>query len=165
MDNRHHCGRRMHGHGWDRQLPTPRRRWRCPTCRRVIVEHPTRNPNGTRGQVYTDDRGRKQVYLGREHPLTNSGGWQYAYRVAVADAIGRPLRTDEHVHHTNRDHTDDDLENLELLAVEYHGRISGYAALLAVARGEDGRFKELDVPEGPFSWPRRGPVLGNAAKQ
>lgn len=104
------------------------------------------------------------MYLGRDHPLANSGGWQYAYRVDVADAIGRPLRSDEHVHHVNRDHTDDDLENLELLTVEYHGQVSGYAALLAVARGEDGRFKELDVPEGPFSWPRRGPVLGNAAR-
>lgn len=157
------CGRQMNLHGYDRQLRNypPRRRRRCPICRRVLVDRPTRHPNGTRGQAYKEDRGRTRVYLGREDPCSNSAGWQYVYRVEVSTTLGRTLRSDEHVHHVDGDVTNNSLSNLELVAAEYHGRLHASAVLLAET--VDGSFAELPTPQGPFRWPRWGAVLGNLA--
>lgn len=44
-------------------------------------------------------------------------------RVVMADHLGRELRTDEHVHHINRDTADDRLENLQLLPESEHKRL------------------------------------------
>ena len=155
-----HCGRPMHGHGWDHQLKnhSPRRRYRCPICGSVDVENPQRNKNGSRGQIYETNRGRKRIYLGRGHQYANSGGWQYLSRFIVSKAIGRRLRTDEHAHHKNRNRKEDQLENLELILAEYHGWL--HASAVVLARNKNGQFVELESPEGPFSWPRNGPILG-----
>lgn len=160
------CGRPVNLHGWDAQVKgiPPRRRYRCPVCGDVTVENMTRCPNGARGQVYTDERGRARVYLGRDHPLTNSGGWQYVYRVLIAEAIDRELRPDEHAHHINGDHTDDRLDNLLLVTAWFHGWLTASAVVLAEKKGPYHRFIELENPGDPFPWPRYGPILGNAAK-
>lgn len=112
--------------------------------------------------MYDEERGRTRVYLGREDPRANSGGWQYVYRVEVANALSRPLRTDEHVHHVDGDTANNDLHNLELITPAYHGRL--HASAMLVARDEAGRFAEVGEPSPPFPWPRRGAVLGNAAR-
>ena len=41
-------------------------------------------------------------------------------RRMVESDIGRPLRSDEHVHHINGDRTDDRLENLEVISASEH---------------------------------------------
>lgn len=46
-------------------------------------------------------------------------------RVVKENEIGRPLRSDEHVHHINRDWTDDRPDNLELLNPSDHAKRHG----------------------------------------
>lgn len=45
------------------------------------------------------------------------------HRIVVERAIGRPLRTDEHVHHKNGDRFDNRIENLEILSPADHMRL------------------------------------------
>lgn len=108
-----------------------------------------------------DARGRHRIQLGKGTPYANSGGWQWLARYVVMEALGRKLRSDEHVHHRNGDKSDNRLENLEVLAAEYHGRLHGSACV--IARDELGRFRE--VTPGPiFPWPRYAAVLGPSAR-
>ncbi len=46
--------------------------------------------------------------------LKAEGRWHYEHRYVMAQAIGRTLRSDETIHHLNRDRSDNRLENLEL---------------------------------------------------
>lgn len=148
----HCCNRPTNLHGTSHG----RRRYRYPICRTVTVHPLLRGTNH-----WTDPSGCPCTYLGINHPLANSGGWQYDHRLAVATALGRSLRTDEHVHHIDTRPTNNTLPNLELLAVAYHGRLHASAATLAGYRDDLGRFTEHTTPIGPFSWPRWGPILGS----
>ena len=38
-------------------------------------------------------------------------------------SIGRKLRTEEHVHHKDGDHTNNDINNLEVISASDHGRL------------------------------------------
>lgn len=165
------CSRTMQGHG-----PS---RLRCPVCR--STQHPTprkrltRTPTGwrvtwgTEGYpLWEDDKGRACVTLGPHHPYANSGGYQRLARFLIAEELGYLPRPDEHTHHTDCDLTNDRLSNLELVAIEYHGRLHASAAF--VGRGEDGRFRERDPHTPPpvgglVDWPRCGAVLGNQARE
>lgn len=160
------CGRPMWSHG--------SARFYCPSCRSTSrPEHCLRlrrTPScswsleyGTEGlRVWRDSKGRACVTLPKQHPYSNSAGYQRLARFLIAEEIGRLPHTAEHTHHKNRKLWDDRIENLSLLSVEYHGQI--HASAICVGRGEDGRFCELEEPESsPFAWPRYGAVLGNQA--
>lgn len=64
------------------------------------------------------------------------GVTKYRYRHVMEEHLGRPLRTDEHVHHINGDRTDDRLENLEVLSPEAHGLLHAPTAEAVRARWE-----------------------------
>jgi hypothetical protein len=51
------------------------------------------------------------------------------HRVVMAVAIGRPLATDEHVHHMNGDRADNRLTNLQLLTNAEHQRLHDFGAV------------------------------------
>lgn len=179
------CQRTMHGHGKDAR--SGRRMYLCPVCgstvrpetcwRLVRVPGTPATPTGwTRAwssegyKIWPDDKGRTCVTLPLSHPYANSAGYQRLARFLIAEELGYLPRSDEHTHHQNGKLHDDRIDNLELVAVAYHGQIHASAAF--VGRGEDGRFKELDpseippAPPGGFvDWPRYGAVLGNAAKR
>jgi hypothetical protein len=61
--------------------------------------------------------------IGRWFVQLEDGSWDYRYRVVMAQHLGRPLRTDEHVHHVNRIKTDDRLENLAIKTPAEHAEI------------------------------------------
>lgn len=165
------CNRTMHGHG--------PRQFRCPVCRSTVI--PTyrrrlvRTPTGSWSVIWSADGfpvwhdadHRACITLHPRHPYANSAGYQRLARFLIAEELGYLPRPDEHTHHANGDLTDDRVDNLELVAVEYHGRVHASAAF--VGRGVDGRFVERDPHNsqpvgGLVEWPRDRAVLGNQAR-
>jgi hypothetical protein len=114
-------------------------------------------------RVTWDSRGRPRVFLGVGHRFANTAGWQYLYRWVVMENLDARLRPDEHVHHVDSDTRNCDPSNLEVLSVEFHGRLHGSAVVVAMVRHPDGRFAYLDRSSPIFAWPRFGPVLGPSA--
>ena len=49
--------------------------------------------------------------------------WVYKHREVMEQHIGRSLRPDEHVHHINENHTDNRIENLQIVSPAEHIRL------------------------------------------
>ena len=54
--------------------------------------------------------------------LTIGNKKRYVHRMVMEEYLGRPLRSDEHVHHINGDRTDNRIENLEIISASEHER-------------------------------------------
>ena len=75
------------------------------------------------GGVISDGHGRTLVYK-PDHPYpSNYGTHVYRYRLVVEESIGRYLLPSEIVHHKNGDHTDDRIENLQVVSQSEHAKI------------------------------------------
>lgn len=80
------------------------------------------NGNWKGGQV-NDGRGRILIYT-PNHPNPNwKGTHVYRYRLVIEKHLGRYLHKKEVVHHKNGDHSDDRLENLEIMTQAEHARL------------------------------------------
>lgn len=66
-----------------------------------------------RGGRRAHHSGYVQLLVGNDHPMAKRG-YVLAHRLVMSEAIGRPLRSDEEVHHINGDRGDNRLENLQL---------------------------------------------------
>lgn len=130
------CSTRLHGHGRDRQLYPARKRHRCPACKRVYVDNATK---GRQTPQRFEQGDYWAVYLGVGHPYANSGGWQYEHRLRVMEALGRRLRSDEHVDHVNSNKRDNRVENLRVVLAPDHGRRHRGVGFVVLAEWREGR--------------------------
>jgi hypothetical protein len=71
-----------------------------------------------------DDKGYIMVYE-PEHPNKAFHGWQYEHRLVAEAALGRYLRSDEHIHHINGVKDDNRIENLQAMDGIAHTILSG----------------------------------------
>lgn len=67
-----------------------------------------------------NDHGYVEVYA-PEHARPGKDGWALEHRVVAAEMLGRPLTSEECVHHKSRDRTDNRRENLLVLTRSEHG--------------------------------------------
>jgi len=68
---------------------------------------------------------RRLIKVEPEHksPSVSKEGWEMNARYVVEKHLGRYLKTEEHVHHKDRDTLNDSIDNLEVLSAEEHSRI------------------------------------------
>lgn len=59
-----------------------------------------------------------------------NGNYRPKHRVVMEQAIGRPLKRHEHVHHVDGDKTNNQLDNLLLLTNYQHNKLNHFLALL-----------------------------------
>lgn len=79
--------------------------------------HPSEKPLGSR-RLHLSSEG----YLYWVVKVRLTGKWPYEHRWLMAQHLGRPLLTTEHVHHRNHDTLDNHLDNLTILNHGEHTR-------------------------------------------
>lgn len=91
--------------------------------RRCLPVGSTRSHNAGRGLVYTLMK-------------TDDGKWEYEHRVVASEGLGRPLKSDEQVHHKNTRTTDNRQENLAVLSPKEHRLAHGLAGRWSIAHNQ-----------------------------
>lgn len=88
--------------------------------------------------VVRSSHGYVKIRVGVSHPLANPNGYAYEHLVVWCSA-GKPRpRSDQVIHHTNGEKTDNRIENLRVIRRGSHNSIhNGYRG-----RDELGRFKK-----------------------
>lgn len=99
----------------------------------LIKGQPCRWIRGHRNYIYPPQKfGKKPeikstdgyvlIYRPR-HQNAGKSGYVLRSRYVMATHLGRPLRADEHVHHVNRDKTDDRVDNLQVVTPSEHAKL------------------------------------------
>ena len=90
--------KRLRGHGIERQS--------------VGAPHGARNPSWNGGRII--DKDGYILVRSLDHPAANSGGYVREHRLVMEQHLGRYLDSQEVIHHKNRIHDDNRIENLAL---------------------------------------------------
>ena len=93
--------------------------FRCIKCSRVYSAKKRRDPNRT------CHRGGYIQYYRPENPMANARGLVDEHRLVMAKALGRSLKSNEHVHHIDGDKTNNNPKNLLILSKSEHHRLHG----------------------------------------
>lgn len=104
-----HCGKPYQGRTETSKYCSAK----CQNLARMGKNHPLYK----RG--YSIDDGYRKV-------LSGKGGYVKEHRKVVEDVLGRPLRTDEIIHHINVNRSDNRIENLTILSKSEHSKVHGY---------------------------------------
>jgi HNH endonuclease len=103
-----------------RGLPVPWKDPDDPKARQRLTERGEKHPRWKGGRRKAKG-GYVLLTIGPDHPMA-SMAWTWSghysileHRLVVAEAIGRPLRSEEVVHHRDHDRTNNELSNLLLL--------------------------------------------------
>lgn len=81
-----------------------------------------------------------------EHPNSRPDGYIFEHRYLMSKALGRPLRSDEIVHHIDGDKTNNDLSNLEITTLPDHTREHNKER--EIVRDSLGRIRKVVIKKG-----------------
>jgi hypothetical protein len=93
------------------------------SCRDELQRRSRQGPDNPRWRGGRSvENGYVQLWVGKDHPMSDAQGYVLEHRLVVSDHIGRPLTADEHVHHVNEQRDDNRVENLQLLTAAEHAQ-------------------------------------------
>lgn len=95
-----------------------------------------------KGGRQIDRDGYIRVYA-PDHFVLRKGGYHLEHRLVMEKHIGRPLWTQECVHHKNHDRQDNRLENLEIIERSAHSKYHRKLDAHTFKRGAKGRYVDL----------------------
>jgi len=90
------------------------RRFDIPRRSRVESMNIVFNGHGPNYKGGTKDVNGYVMLKKRDHPNAQKSGYVFEHRAIMAEFVGRPIRSDEVIHHINGNTSDNRLENLEL---------------------------------------------------
>ena len=92
-------------------------------CRNVLYQKERKGPLNWRwkgGRYQSEGR---WFVKAEGHPAANLYGYIEESRLLMEGELGRYLLPEEHIHHKNLDHTDNRIENLQILSNPEHARL------------------------------------------
>src|SRR5690554_1665051 len=102
----------------------------CDGFRKKTMYAGEKNPNyGNRGELnpiykggFISNYGYRRLRM-PDHPNADKSGYIFEHRLVMSQHLGRPLRSDEHVHHKDGNKLNNDISNLEIITLEEHSRL------------------------------------------
>jgi len=72
-----------------------------------------------KGGRHTDKKGYVSIWM-PEHPNARMAGYVHEHRYVMSEHLGRPLTSEESIHHINGIKDDNRIENLEIMTKRVH---------------------------------------------
>ena len=107
-----HAGRQA----WE---AVPREQWPATRGKKSVVHYGPESPTWNGGR-YVNDDGYVLINVGRGEPMADCRGYVYEHRLVASQRIGRPLLTEEQVHHKDEKRQNNEPDNLEVLTLPEH---------------------------------------------
>lgn len=80
-----------------------------------------KNPNFKTGEKLSR-YGYKMIYK-PEHPNAQKDGYILEHRLVMSEFLGRPLGSDEHIHHKDENKLNNNISNLEIISKSEHSKL------------------------------------------